>query len=182
MTARMLRVFVAFNIVLAVLQPVPAQAHESLPGRWVDGGDYNGLWACEARPTPKFGHLVPQHHPKKRAREVRADSRGSANDRGIFQVIPSTWDWVAQQRGKGRLIGRDPRSFTLATQLRQAEWLRTHGGIGHWTCGYRYGDGTSKRWVTGEWKSPRKPRRCANNLVNRHGQTRRVANSVCEVK
>lgn len=178
-------ILIAASIQLAAVAPAGASDPE---GRWVDFGKWNGVVDCESSPnasaralvTP-FGVPLAPSATTEAAREVRVDQAGSARDRGAFQFIPSTWDSVARLRGKPHLIGDDPRTKTLAQQLRQAEWLRRHDGIGHWTCGYRYGDGTGPRWVTGEIRTPKNPERCARNLRRHWGRSRSVARTVCGV-
>lgn len=175
-------ILIAVSLQLAAAPPAAADPE----GRWVDFGPWNGVVDCEASPnagaaaivTPTGTHLT-EPGTRRHAAEVRVDQRAGAADRGAFQFIPSTWDWVAAERGRRHLTGDDPRRKTLATQLRQAEWLRLNGGIGHWTCGYRYGDGTGPRYVTGELRMPAHPGRCTVNLVNIHGIGLRSARSVC---
>ena len=184
MTRRTLMHVVAANILVAVLlAPQPAEAHD---GRWLDAGPHNGLLSCESSPnaraaaivTPRGVPLAPAGTRRARA-EVRVDQQAAALDRGAWQFIPSTWDWVATERGALHLVGKDPRFTTLATQFRQAEWLRINGGIAHWTCSGRFGDGTGPRYVTAELVTPRRPRRCARNLHRQWGARPAVAASIC---
>lgn len=162
---------------VAVSLSVSAAAADEPDGRWVDFGPWNGVVDCESSPTPGYPHLTARHHPTKRAAEVRADQVSWTSDRGVFQFQQRSWDWVAPQA----LVGVDPRRQTLKRQLRQAQRLRDidGGGISHWVCGYRYGDGTGPRFVTGELVSPANPARCAERLA-RHTK-RRIADSVCGV-
>ena len=162
----------------------PAAARDiSSEGRWVDfGPGWSGIVDCESSPTPNYPHLVPRHHPKKRAVEIRADSKGSSNDRGVVQFIPSSWDWASKSRGAWWLVGKDPRTVTLAEQMRNAQWLRTEtrGGIGHWACWRRwFGADVGPQWVTGEWKPSPHPFKCARNLRRHHGFRWRHAASIC---
>lgn len=154
----------------------PAGAH-NVEGRWVDFGKWNGVVDCESSPVGTA--YVPAHHPVKARAEVRVDQVSWTWDYGGFQFQRNTWDNVAQRRGKTHLIGKDPRTVTLAQQIRQAQWLRKNVGIWQWSCGYRYGDGTGPRFVTGEWKLPSNPEGCARNLDLYHGVRTRVARSVC---
>ncbi len=169
---------------LVITTPPTASAHEepSSQGRWVDFGKWNGVVACEASPISNYPHLVPRKHKARYKAEVRADIHNvwSGAD-GPFQFLKSTWNSVAKARGKERFIGRDPHEQTLAQQLRQAQWLRKNVGIRQWVCGYRYGDGTGPRYVTGEVRTPRYPRKCARNLRRHHGVKWRVAKSVCNL-
>ena len=185
MSRRTLMQIVVANIMLAVtLVFIPqAEAHDDLPGRWVDFGKWNGVVDCEAGPVDYLGtpHKVPRHHPTKRNAEVRADSKGHTPDLGIVQFIQLTWNRVSVLRDANWLVGRDPRIVTLAEQMRNAEWLRRNVSINQWSCGYRYGDGTTKRWVTGVWKESPHPRRCARNLRRHHGFRWRHAASICGV-
>ena len=170
--------------IFALLFTEAADAHEDLPGRWLDAGNWNGVIACEAGPNNHHGtpHMVPHHHPLKRSAEVRADSRGHTPDLGVVQFIEKTWNNVSSLRGAHWLVGRDPRTVTLAEQMRNAQWLRTNVGIFQWSCGYRYGDGTGPRWVTGVWKESPHPRKCARNLHRHHGFKWSVAASICNYK
>ena len=168
-------------IIMVVLLAVgnPAGAHND-EGRWVDAGPWNGLLDCESSPTDTRGPLAPRHHPRKRAAEVRVDQISYTHDYGAFQFQRATWDSVAALRGRERFVGVDPRTTSLASQLRQAEWLRTNVSISQWSCGYRYGDGTGPVWVTAEWKLPRRPERCAANLNEKWNLTEAQARSVCD--
>lgn len=174
------------TVVPQVIDQPTAIAQEEEVGRWVDLGPWNGVADCESSPnsradailTDKGVPLAPEGTRKAR-REIRIDQEGASRDRGAFQFIPSTWDWVARSRGQHHLVGRDPRTTTLATQLRQAEWLRINGGIGHWTCGYRYNDGTPPQYVTAEIRQPSKPVRCTRNLHNVHDFSWKISRSVC---
>lgn len=175
----LLALLVATAAVLLSL-PDPAGAHE-LPGRWVDFGKWNGVVACEASPTRWFPHQVEKRNSAEYRAEVRVDSVNRwSGASGAFQFLPSTWDAVAARRGARSLIGRDPRSLTLARQMKQAQWLRKHVGKSQWVCGWRYGDGTGPRYVTGEAKLPSRPWRCARRLDHRHGLKRSVARSICD--
>ncbi len=175
------------TLALTALLAAPAAADEG--GRWVDLGPHNGLTACESSPnglayailTPRGTPLAPPGTRKARA-EVRVDQQAAALDRGAWQFIPSTWDWVASARGADHLIGKDPRRTTLAQQYRQAEWLRINGGIGHWTCAWSYDNGTGPRYVTGELRTPRRPHRCARNLERRWATPPDVAADICGVR
>ncbi len=169
-------------LLVAAFSSIPfAGSNAAIEGRNVDFGFWNGIVKCEASPNNAHGtpHLVLEHHPEKRAREVRADSIGHSPDKGIVQFIQSTWDSVALARGKGRLVGKDPRSFTLATQMRQAQYLRKNVSIRQWSCYRSYYNGTKARWVTGEWKLPKNPERCARNLHKHHGFKLKMADSIC---
>ena len=155
MTRRMLMTVVAVNITVAVLAPGPVQADNP---RAIDFGPWNGVVACESRGD--------------------SQALGRHNDAGLFQFIPSTFRWVADVHGRTNLAGKDPRNMTAAQQLRHAIRLRDMpgGGIGHWACGYRYGDGTRPIVVHGD-PHPPKPRRCFRWM--RKHVSKRVAASVC---
>lgn len=135
----------------------PAEAHH---GRRVDFGPWNGVVACES---------------EGRAAVI---SRGTPYH-GLFQFSESTWDNMANRRDRSNLLRRPPSQYTVAQQLRQAEYLRTLDGIGHWpVCGRRYGDGTPPIWVTGE-REIKHPKRCAKNLRTHWDFPKRIARSVC---
>lgn len=172
----------AVMVVVAVVLFIAEAAYGrdiSDEGRWVDFGPWNGVVDCEASPTPGTPHLVPRHHKAKYSAEVRADSRGHTPDLGIVQFIQPTWNSVSSLRHAWWLVGRDPRTVTLAEQLRNGQWLRVNRGIRHWSCGYRYGDGTGPRWVTAVWKESPHPFRCARNLRRHHGFKWKHAASIC---
>lgn len=58
----------------------------------------------------------------------------------------TTWNWVAEQIGRPDLIDVNPATLDVQTQWMMADALAFRigpaGGISHWTCGYRYNDGT----------------------------------------
>jgi hypothetical protein len=90
-----------------------------------DFGRWNGVVMCES------GGSV--------------DATGPFGERGLFQFRRSTWDAVATHRGATRLVGADPASVPPRVQWRQARylaWRMPGGGLGHWACGWRWGDGT----------------------------------------
>lgn len=184
----MQKITTALLVIVMILSIAPTAAAKEEPGRWVDFGKWNGVVDCESSPssspalvTPTGKNLAPRGTAKYR-REVRVDQSGYSSDRGAFQFLPSTWDSVARKRGALHLVGKDPRTTTLATQLRQAEWLRRNVGMSQWSCGYRYGDGTLPQYVTGEIKTPNKPVQCKHNIANKYDRTWRVARSVCNTK
>jgi hypothetical protein len=150
-------------------------------GRWALVGPWAGLMRCEAGSTFSYPHVVPDNSSAAYRLEVRADSVGALGEKGPFQFRQGTFDWVARAHGRTRLVGDDPRTKTVAQQLRQAIRLRDMrgGGIGHWSCAHRYGTGSPWVFLTGEGKTPRNPNRCARWL-SRHVDPESAA-SVCGV-
>lgn len=148
-------------IIIGLLQ-LRAGAHGE--GRWVDFGPWNGVVKCES-----LG-------------DADVYNTGGSGAAGLFQFMPRTWNWVAEVHDRPRLVGKDPATRTAAQQLRQAIRLRDmrHGGIRHWVCGYRYGDGSGPVWVHDD-RIPKRPYRCARNLRRKWDLPRRVTNSVCAV-
>lgn len=141
------RVVVVLVVSLSVLWPGPLLGDHAPEGRWVDFGPWNGIVDCESAPTVNGPPL--SDHPE----EVRVDQLSPTADFGAFQFQQRTWDWVAQWRGRTDLVGVDPRTVDIGEQFDQAKALAFDihgGGIQHWTCGYRYGDGTGPRFVTAE--------------------------------
>ena len=59
---------------------------------------------------------------------------------GVLQFQRATWDGVALAMGWGHLVGVDPRSQPLSTQLAMGEALRAMSGLSPWpNCGHLYG-------------------------------------------
>lgn len=176
----MFTVAIALLILVTVVIPSAEALRAGRFGRWVDFGKWNGVVACESSPTANYPHIVPRKQKRRYRAEVRVDqiNRWSGAS-GAFQFLPWTWDSVARKRNRPNLESNQPRSTTLAQQLRQAQWLRENVGIRQWSCGWRYGDGTGPRYVTGERREPRRPAKCARNLRRRHGLTWPVSESVC---
>lgn len=175
-----MRILAIFIVLATLLIGNPAEAQA--PGRWVDFGKWNGVVACEASPTRANPHLVKNRSSKRYRAEVRADALNPySGTKGSLQFMQGTWNAVAQRRGISRLVGDDPRTASLATTMRQAQWLRRNVGLSQWSCGYRYGDGTGPRYVTGERRMPAKPKRCSRNLHDKHGLSWSVSRSVCGV-
>ncbi len=174
-----MRPIIALLCAVAILAPSPVWADE---GRWVDFGPFNGTFDCESSPSRKPPLAEPG---TRRARhEVRADQTGTSGERSVAQFLRSTWDRVAELRGRPHLIGKDPGRVTLAQVLRQSIWLRRNVGADQWTCNRvfgRFADGTGPQYVTAEHRLPRDPDRCARNLRRKWGRSKTVAESVCGV-
>jgi hypothetical protein len=176
MSRRMAMVTVFCLLVSVGWRELPAVADEPA-GRFVLLGPWAGLVRCEAGPTANFPPLA---EGAGRKLEVRADSKNPRSTaRGPFQFIDTTWDWVAERHGQDRLVGKDPRRFSVARQLRQAARLSVMagGGIVHWECGHRFNTGSPWVFLSGESKTPKNPRACFKRT--KRFVTRDVARSVC---
>ena len=90
-----------------------------------DFGPWNGVIDCES------GGVANIENPTSTAS-------------GLWQFLDTSWDWTAEHAGRWDLVGTRAKDASVADQWAMAEHLRTMpgGGISHWLCGYRYGDGT----------------------------------------
>ena len=139
-----------------------AAAGHDHQGRDVHLGDWAGVVRCESRG------------------DADVLNTGGSGAAGAFQFMPRTWRWVAERHGRTGLADIHPADATLAQQLRQAIRLRDMdgGGLGHWQC-RTYGHGPDWVTIVDEARMPKRPERCARNLVDRFKVEPLTARTVC---
>lgn len=115
----------AAALLAAILACTSAPPAGAIQGpQLLDFGPWNGLVVCESGGN--------------------AAAQSGHGDYGLFQFRQPTWNNVARSAGRTDLVGRQPHTVAVQDQYAMAVQLRDMpgGGIGHWSCGWRYGDGT----------------------------------------
>lgn len=101
---------------------------------------------------------------------------GGSGAAGLWQWLPSSWDYVAKISGKPHLVGVDPARATLAQQYRQTRRYVNLAGYSPWVCS-AYGDQRPLQ-VFGD-RPTKAPKRCYANLVERWDVPKKTARRIC---